>query len=534
MPVKKIPKKPQLKPEQPHPGKDDSQRFVNEETRQRFDTLIKARKIHQEKGFLFQEAEHYGLPVNIAEIIDAHQWGKFAEHPSNPIVSLVREFYANIMSSQQTFSMVRGLKVSFSAASINLHFGLTDLEDEYSVLLENSSRASLDASLARLTVEGTAWIKEKGGSVMKCSRPDLLPLAKVWYHIIRTKLLPTTHIETVSKERLVLLDCILEKKGINVGKLIQQEISACASRQKGCLFFPSLITELCMRTGVEVSSADEMLLNSGMIDTNSIKRFAIPATKPSSEQATKSGDAGDISAQIQHLNEMIQRSLEQQKVFWAFVKAAHIWQKRVFELNLKHKILNPPLFPDELLASMPADQTTSAQVSSPEEPADDELDSETTPIHQPVQQDKAAKDSKQVQDKGKAVADDNPDADSDLGVTPSPPPRKKVKVATSAPLRKTTKSTTPPRKKRSQLTASEISHYYSSTDDEPAAPASKSPKKTVKSSGKKAKSAQPVAAPADAAESDLEIVREVQHQAAKTLRQMAESAKRRPGLRSAV
>ena len=182
---------------------------------------------------------------------------------------------------------------------------------------------------------------------------------------------------------------------------------------------------------------------------------------------------------------------------------------------------------------MPADQTTSAQVSSPEEPADDELDSETTPIHQPVQQDKAAKNSKRVQDKGKAVADDNPDVDSDLGVTPSPPPRKKVKVATSAPLRKTTKSTTPPRKKRSQLTASEISHYYSSTDDEPAAPASKSPKKTVKSSGKKAKSAQPVAAPADAAESDLEIVREVQHQAAKTLRQMAESAKRRPGLRSA-
>ena len=90
MPVKKIAKKPQLQQGQAHLGRDDSQRFVNEEAKQRFDALIKARKIHHEKGFLFQEAEHYGLPANIAEVIDAHQWGKFAEHPSNPIVSLVR------------------------------------------------------------------------------------------------------------------------------------------------------------------------------------------------------------------------------------------------------------------------------------------------------------------------------------------------------------------------------------------------------------------------------------------------------------
>ena len=160
---------------------------------------------------------------------------------------------------------------------------------------------------------------------MKCSRPALQPLAKVWYHIIRTKLLPTTHIETFSKERLVLLDCILEKKGINVGKLIQQEISSCAFKHKGCLFFPSLITELCLRTGVEVSFADEMLLNSGMIDTNSIKRFAIQTSKPGTEQATKSGETGDISTQIQRLNELMHHNLEQQKVFWAFVKAVHIW-----------------------------------------------------------------------------------------------------------------------------------------------------------------------------------------------------------------
>ena len=543
MPVKKMAKKPLLQRGTSQPGRDDSQKFVNEEAKQRFDTQIKARQLHNEKGFFLQEAEHYGLPANIAEVIDAHQWGKFAEHPSNPIVSLVREFYANITTSQQTFSMVRGLKVSFSAASINLYFELPDLEDDYSVLLEASSRASLDSCLSRLTVDGAAWIKERGESVMKCSRPDLHPLAKIWYHIVRTKLLPTTHIETVSKERLVLLDCILEKKGINVGKIIQKEISSCASKLKGCLFFPSLITELCMRTGVEVTSADEILLNSGMIDTNSIKRFAIPASRPGTKQATKSGDTGDISAQIQHLNEMMQRHLEQQKFFWGFVKAAHIWQKRVFELNLKHKIMNPPLFPDELLASIPAEPNTSARTSSPAAPTDDELESETTPIPQPMQKGKTAKDGRQVKDKGassrekgkeKAVDIDKSETESDSGIPPSPPPRKKVKVATPDSLRKKARTTTTPKKKRSQLTAAEIAHYYSSTDDEQAAQVSKKPKKTVKSSGKKVSSAQPVVAPADVEESDLEIIQEVQHQAAKTLRKMAESAKRRPGLRSAA
>ena len=79
--------------------------------------------------------------------------------------------------------------------------------------------------------------------------------------------------------------------------------------------------------------------------------------------------------------------------------------------------------------------------------------------------------------------------------------------------------------------AAEISHYYSSTDDETPAPGSKLPKKKSQVSGKKAASASKAAAPIDDEEGDLEIIKEVQHTAARTLRQLAEAAKRRPGLR---
>ena len=71
--------------------------------------------------------KHYGLPREVAEIIEAHQWLKFVDHPHNAIISLVREFYANILTANQTFSMVRGIKVLLSASSVNMHFGLLEV-----------------------------------------------------------------------------------------------------------------------------------------------------------------------------------------------------------------------------------------------------------------------------------------------------------------------------------------------------------------------------------------------------------------------
>ncbi|KAL5567330.1 hypothetical protein UlMin_030494 [Ulmus minor] len=125
--------------------------------------------------------------------------------------------------------------------------------------------------------------------------------------------------------------------------------------------------------------------------------------------------------------------------------------------------------------------------------------------------------------------------------TPTPPPKKKTKVAASPSAKKTKAassslhgkqaiSTTPVKKKRSQLVAAEISHYYSSTDSENLT-VSTLTKRKGQASGKKVASAPPVPAPAADDADDVEVVKEVQHTAARTLRQMAEAAKRRPGLR---
>ena len=191
--------------------------------------------------------KNFELPNDISSVIAVHKWKKFASHPQNPIVPLVREFYSNIFTGAQTISMVRGVKVSFSAPTINMHLWLDDVVDEYSPLLESISVQELTRVLNTLAIEGTNWLPNKGDGIFMYSRPVLRPITKIWYHFIRTRLIPTTHVETVNKDMLILLHCILEGKKIDVGQVIQQEMSACSFKPKGCLFFPTLISELCLR-----------------------------------------------------------------------------------------------------------------------------------------------------------------------------------------------------------------------------------------------------------------------------------------------
>ena len=123
---------------------------------------------------------------------------------------------------------------------------------------ESISLDELNRVLSSLTIKGTNWLLDKGNGVFMCSRPALRPIPKTWYHFIRTRLIPTTHVETVNKARLVLLHCIIEGMKVNVGQIIQREISAYSCKPKGCLFFPSLIYELCLKSGDDVNSRDDV------------------------------------------------------------------------------------------------------------------------------------------------------------------------------------------------------------------------------------------------------------------------------------
>ena len=135
--------------------------------------------MHQEKGFILKNVKDFGFPAELSSVIEVHRWKKFASHPQDPVVPLVREFYSNILTGVQTFSMVRGVKVSFLASTINMHWGLDDVDDDYSPLLESISINELNLILSSMTIEGTTWLPNKGDGIFMCARPTLRPIAKI-------------------------------------------------------------------------------------------------------------------------------------------------------------------------------------------------------------------------------------------------------------------------------------------------------------------------------------------------------------------
>lgn len=99
---------------------EPDQTFKDAEAKARYEDEIRERPLHLELGFAIKKEPNYGLTPKVGQIINRNNWKKFAAHPRNPVVPLVREFYANIISTEPRHSMVRGVKVSFSAQSINL------------------------------------------------------------------------------------------------------------------------------------------------------------------------------------------------------------------------------------------------------------------------------------------------------------------------------------------------------------------------------------------------------------------------------
>ena len=99
--------------------------------------------------------------------------------------------------------------------------------------------------------------------------------------------------------------------------------------------------------------------------------------------------------------------------------------------------------------------------------------------------------------------------DSDFEATPSPPPKKKRKTTSAA------------KKGKKKMTAMEISHYYSSTfEEQTPSPQVQVQKKTWEKE-----------VSSNDEHSDIAITKEIQSSAARTVRQMAQAAKQRPGLR---
>ncbi|PON35554.1 hypothetical protein PanWU01x14_335450, partial [Parasponia andersonii] len=280
-------------------------KFETEAAETRYENNIQNRPLNAEKGFVLDNSETMGQLPFIAQVITQHNWKQFCAHPEDPIVPLVREFYANLTDPVENTVYVRGVQVSWSEEAINAVFGLGDPVDEHSEFIENITEHDLITVLETVAVAGAEWNVSAQGAYT-CIRSALTPAAKVWFHFLKSHLLPTTHGKTVSKDRMLLLHSMLIGKSINVGRMIHSEIRACAARKTGALFFPSLITRLCRNARAPFLVNEEKLHNTGEIDAIAVARITQEGPTESTQQPSSSRPAtasssrtnGDILQQL--------------------------------------------------------------------------------------------------------------------------------------------------------------------------------------------------------------------------------------------
>ncbi|PON41193.1 LOW QUALITY PROTEIN: hypothetical protein PanWU01x14_291710 [Parasponia andersonii] len=183
-----------------------------------------------------------GQPPFPADVIAQHDWRLFCAYPEDPIMPLVCEFYANITDPKEGTMYAEVFK--FPEEAINAIFGLRDPVDEHSEFVEEVTEPKLLTVLETVAVTEAEWNVSSLGAYT-CLQSSLNLATKIWYHFLKSYLLPTTHGKTVSKDRALLLYSILIGKSINVGRIIYKEICACAAKKLGALFFLSLIIKLC-------------------------------------------------------------------------------------------------------------------------------------------------------------------------------------------------------------------------------------------------------------------------------------------------
>lgn len=140
-------------------------------------------------------------------------------------------------------------------------------------------------------------------------------------------------------------------KKINVGKLMERKILACARRTVGSLFYPNLIRMSCEEEDVPRFDQykEDFVLDPKVFLSfdEEVKENEEKKKKEEEKEADKKNVAEEVPQNNSKLL-LLQQHILKQEAVWVFVKAAHEWYTQGFGAT----ILPPPVFPDWVLSDV--------------------------------------------------------------------------------------------------------------------------------------------------------------------------------------
>nr|KYP51426.1 hypothetical protein KK1_026708 [Cajanus cajan] len=104
---------------------------------------------------------------------------------------------------------------------------------------------------AAICMPGLRFHRNRSQQPLHVKRRDLLLVVRIWSASVHANILPCSHVSDLHWTWSILMYCIMTQRTVDLGGIICMEISGCPSSALG---HPSLITQLCHLTGVDVHS----------------------------------------------------------------------------------------------------------------------------------------------------------------------------------------------------------------------------------------------------------------------------------------
>ena len=105
---------------------------------------------------------------------------------------------------------------------------------------------------------GTQW-KMSNGEAFLVKSSTLTKAAKIWYYFVGARFSLSSHLSNVTKDRAILIYCILSGKTIDIGSILHASMLLSPRGVSIGLYFPFFITALCGRAGVTWGPNEEVI-----------------------------------------------------------------------------------------------------------------------------------------------------------------------------------------------------------------------------------------------------------------------------------
>ncbi|KAH9750406.1 hypothetical protein KPL71_013870 [Citrus sinensis] len=272
----------------------DPSRFQSYHAEEKYEEFIEPHRILEEKGFQFPD-QLTGVVQTIHNVVAKRGWLEFCNHPRDPVLPIVKEFYANLVSPDQHNIWVRHTLVPLDSRVINVFYNLpAEIACEYAKLHDKLTPKKWNTIFKTLTIEGASWVNEEGHVV---NRIDLKPIAKVWVKFLKSRLMPTTHTTRVSQESICVVSGVRldarDEHVKNVGAFTARTIERVAGESAGTTTELAVVTGARRAIGLEQTTQALSNSRTQCVEAQQKKNGA-PAA--SNEEATASDEPAEEAA----------------------------------------------------------------------------------------------------------------------------------------------------------------------------------------------------------------------------------------------